>query len=58
MPPLSAVTDLLDGKHASEDALKGIDREVKNIVADAAEFAQNSPEPEPSELWSDILAEA
>ncbi|MBT5809939.1 MAG: pyruvate dehydrogenase (acetyl-transferring) E1 component subunit alpha [Rhodospirillaceae bacterium] len=49
---------LLDGDHADEDALRQIDREVKNIVADAAEFAQNSPEPDPSELWTDILLDA
>ena len=34
----------------TEDMLRGIDREVKDIVADAAEFAQNSPEPDPSEI--------
>jgi pyruvate dehydrogenase E1 component alpha subunit len=44
--------------HADEDALKKIDREVKDIVADAAEFAQNSPEPDASELWTDVLVEA
>jgi pyruvate dehydrogenase E1 component alpha subunit len=49
---------LLDGGHTDEDALRQIDREVKDIVADSAEFAQNSPEPDPSELWTDILIEA
>ncbi|MCK5622119.1 MAG: pyruvate dehydrogenase (acetyl-transferring) E1 component subunit alpha, partial [Alphaproteobacteria bacterium] len=44
--------------HADEDALKKIDREVKDIVADAAEFAQESPEPDPSELWTDVLVDA
>jgi pyruvate dehydrogenase E1 component alpha subunit len=39
----------------SEDALKDMDKEVKAIVADAAEFAKNSPEPEESELWTNIL---
>jgi pyruvate dehydrogenase E1 component alpha subunit len=42
---------------ATEDALKQIEREVKDIVTDAAEFAQSSPEPDPSELWTDILVE-
>ena len=28
------------------------------IVLEAAEFAQTSPEPDPSELWTDILVEA
>ena len=47
---------LLDSGAASEDRLKEIDREVKDIVTGAAEFAQNSPEPDPSELWTDVLA--
>ena len=37
---------------------KVIDREVKDIVTDAAEFATTSPEPDPSELWTDVLVEA
>ena len=49
---------ILGEGHADEETLKTIDREVKNIVADAAEFAQNSPEPDPSELWTDVLVEA
>ena len=49
---------ILEEGHADEDALKKIDREVKDIVADAAEFAQTSPEPDPSELWTDVLVEA
>ena len=49
---------LLDGGLADEDALKELDREVKDVVSDAAEFAQTSPEPDPSELFTDILADA
>ncbi len=49
---------LLDGGHADEEALKSIDREIKDIVSDAAEFAQISPEPDMSELWTDILVDA
>ena len=43
---------------ADEDSLKAFDREVKGVVTEAAEFAQNSPEPKPSELYTDVLAEA
>ena len=32
--------------------------EVRDIVAEAAQFAQDSPEPDPTELWTDVLAEA
>jgi pyruvate dehydrogenase E1 component alpha subunit len=49
---------LLDGKLADEGALKAIDAEIRKVVNDAAEFAQHSPEPDPSELWTDVLAEA
>ncbi|HYD04134.1 MAG TPA: pyruvate dehydrogenase (acetyl-transferring) E1 component subunit alpha [Reyranella sp.] len=49
---------MLDGKMADEAALKAIDAEIRKIVNDAAEFAQHSPEPDPSELWTDVLAEA
>ena len=47
---------LLAEKHADENRLKQIDREIRDIVADAAEYAQNSPEPDPSELYTDVLA--
>jgi pyruvate dehydrogenase E1 component alpha subunit len=46
---------LIDKKWASEDELKAIDKEVRDIVADAAEFAQTDPEPDVSELWTDIV---
>ncbi len=49
---------LLKGKHAGEDDLKAIDKEIKDIVNAAAEFAKESPEPDASELYTDILAEA
>jgi pyruvate dehydrogenase E1 component alpha subunit len=48
---------LLEKKWLSEDDLKQIDKEIKAIVNESAEFAQSSPEPEPSELWTDILAD-
>ncbi|WP_232962457.1 pyruvate dehydrogenase (acetyl-transferring) E1 component subunit alpha [Paracoccus tegillarcae] len=49
-------TMLLDGKHASEDDLKAIDKEIKEVVNDSAKFAQESPEPALEELWTDIYA--
>ena len=45
---------LLEGKHASEDELKKIDAEVRDLVNEAAEFATNDPEPDVSELWTDV----
>jgi pyruvate dehydrogenase E1 component alpha subunit len=49
---------LLDEAVIDEAGLKEIDRQVKDVVSEAAEFAQNSPEPDPSELYTDVYAEA
>ena len=42
----------------TEDEIKKLDAEVKAIVTEAADFSQTSPEPDPSELYTDILIEA
>jgi pyruvate dehydrogenase E1 component alpha subunit len=44
--------------HFSEDDLKKIDAELRSIVTEAAEFAQADPEPDASELWTDIYKSA
>ena len=49
---------LIEEEWATDDALKSIDKEIKLIVADAAEFAQTSPEPDASELYTDVLLDA
>ncbi|MSP87701.1 MAG: pyruvate dehydrogenase (acetyl-transferring) E1 component subunit alpha [Alphaproteobacteria bacterium] len=49
---------LLERKLIDEDGLKQIDREIKGIVTDAADFAQTSPEPDAAELYTDVLVEA
>jgi pyruvate dehydrogenase E1 component alpha subunit len=41
-----------------EAELKGIEDGVRKVIAEAAEFAQSSPEPDPKELWTDVLVEA
>ncbi|WP_265519842.1 pyruvate dehydrogenase (acetyl-transferring) E1 component subunit alpha [Nitratireductor luteus] len=46
---------LIEKKWSSEDELKAVDKKVREIVADAADFAQNDPEPDVSELYTDIL---
>lgn len=46
---------LLDGHKVTEDDLKKIDAEVREIVNAAADFASNDPEPDISELYTDIL---
>ncbi|RCW24875.1 pyruvate dehydrogenase E1 component alpha subunit [Ciceribacter lividus] len=46
---------LMEKGWASEDELKAIDKDVRDIVADSADFAQSDPEPDVSELYTDIL---
>lgn len=46
---------LLSQKMVTEEDLKRVEKEVKNRVNDSAEFAQTSPEPHESELYTDIL---
>jgi pyruvate dehydrogenase E1 component alpha subunit len=45
---------LLKNNQASEDELKQIDGKIRALVAEAAEFASHDPEPDPSELWTDV----
>ena len=40
---------------ANEDELKAMDKQTRLIINTAAEFATESPEPDPSELYADIL---
>ena len=41
-----------------EDELKAIDKQIKDIVVEAAKFAEDAPEPEASELHTDVLVES
>ena len=49
---------LIDAGEASEDDLKAIDKDIKAVVAKSVDFAQESPLPDPKELWTDVLIEA
>ena len=54
--PIEQVRErLLQDWKVAEDELKKIDASVRDIVAESAEFATNDPEPDPSELYTDIL---
>ncbi|MFN3606613.1 MAG: thiamine pyrophosphate-dependent enzyme, partial [Cypionkella sp.] len=51
------VRDLLLGAGlANEEELKAIDKQIKDVVNASAEFAKESPEPDVSELYTDIYA--
>ena len=49
---------ILEKRYGTEEALKAIEAEVRAIVTEAADFATNDPEPDPSELWTDVYASA
>ena len=55
--PIDRMREELIAKAVLDDAkLKDLDREVRDIVVRAAEFAQQSPEPDPAELYTEVLA--
>jgi pyruvate dehydrogenase E1 component alpha subunit len=56
--PIDHVRQLLIDAGIADDKLKALDKEIRDIVADAAEFAQASPEPDPAELYTDVLVGA
>ncbi len=57
--PILLLTDfLLKSKKATEADLEAIQDQIKEVVKVAAEFSQESPEPDSSELYTDVLIEA
>lgn len=48
---------LLEAELVSEEELKELDKEIKELVKASADFALDSPEPDPAELWTDVLRE-
>lgn len=55
--PITQVKDKLQALGVDEFEIKEIDKEIKEIVNDSAEFAQSSPLPDEKELWTDVLVE-
>lgn len=54
--PITSLKNLLVSKKiATEDELKEMDKAAKLVAKEAEEFAKTSPEPQESELWTDIL---
>jgi pyruvate dehydrogenase E1 component subunit alpha len=56
--PIDQARHRLSEGGTAEAALKAIDGEIRGLVSAAAQFAQDSPEPDPAELWTDVLADA
>jgi pyruvate dehydrogenase E1 component alpha subunit len=55
--PIDHIKRDLSALGVSEDELKAIDNEIKAIVVEAAKFAEDTPEPDASELTTDVLVE-
>jgi pyruvate dehydrogenase E1 component alpha subunit len=53
--PIDHTAKELEKLGVKEDELKAIDKEIKDIVVGAAKFAEEAPEPDPSELYTDVL---
>lgn len=49
---------LMDEMDISEDELKSLDREIRKVVQDSADYALESPEPDSASLYTDVLVEA
>jgi pyruvate dehydrogenase E1 component alpha subunit len=56
-PIKKLATHLTDKELVQADELKAIDRRIQEVVDDAIKFAQDSPEPDPSELYRFVFAE-
>jgi len=56
--PIEHAAQELEKLGVKEDELKAIDKEIKDIVVEAAKFAEDAPEPEPAELYTDVLVES
>jgi pyruvate dehydrogenase E1 component alpha subunit len=56
--PIDHLAERLESEAGvSPETFKTIDAEVKSVVAEAAEFARSAPEPDPTELYSDVYVE-
>ena len=56
--PIDGLKHDLEAAGITEEELKAIDKEIRSIVNEAADFAETSPEPDPSELYTDVLVES
>ncbi|MBI1301180.1 MAG: pyruvate dehydrogenase (acetyl-transferring) E1 component subunit alpha [Alphaproteobacteria bacterium] len=56
--PIAKIKDMMIDQGVKEEDIKKIDKEIKEIVTEAADFAQENAEPPPEDLWTDVLVEA
>ncbi len=53
--PLMLLKHYMEQAHVPDGEIKGIEEKVKRVVLEAAEFSKQSPEPDPAELYTDVL---
>ncbi len=56
--PIDRAGKDLEAMGVKEEELKAIDKQIKDVVVEAAKFAEDAPLPEPSELTTDVLVES
>jgi len=56
--PIEAAKAELLKLGVSEDELKAVDKDIRKIVNESADFAETSPEPDPGELYTDVLVDS
>ncbi|MFC0589205.1 pyruvate dehydrogenase (acetyl-transferring) E1 component subunit alpha [Novosphingobium aquiterrae] len=56
--PIDAAKAELLKRGVTEEAIKDIDKRIRSVVNEAADFAENSPEPDMPELYTDVLVES
>ena len=56
--PIEGAKAELLARGIAEDRIKDIDKRIRAVVAEAADFAENSPEPDMPELYTDVLVES
>jgi len=56
-PIIQCKERILEYEYATEEELKEIDKKIKAQVADAVKFAEDSPYPDPKDIYTDIYAE-
>jgi pyruvate dehydrogenase E1 component alpha subunit len=56
--PIEAAKRELAALGCTEDELKDIDKDIRQIVTEAADYAEQMPEPDPAELYTDVLVES
>ena len=56
--PIDAAKAELLQRGIAEDRIKEIEKQIRSLVNEAADFAENSPEPDMTELYTDVLVES